>query len=649
MSAQRSPGSVPAAPVGYAVVGTAGHIDHGKSALVRALTGTDPDRLEEEKRRGMTIDLGFAHFDLPSGRRVGLVDVPGHERLIRNMLAGATGIDLVLLVVAADEGVMPQTREHLDILRFLQAQRGIVVLNKIDLVSDPEWVQLVTEEVRVLVAGSFLDGAPLLPVSARRGDGIPALVAAIDAALQKVASRQADAPARVPIDRSFTMAGFGTVVTGTLWSGRIRPGDLLELLPAGREVRVRQVQSHGMAVGEAQAGQRVALNIVGVAKDEVERGNVLASPRIFQPTAVLDVRVRLLDSAPPLEHNERIRFYAGADEVIGRIRLLDRGRLNPGATAPAQFRLDRPTVVARADPFVLRRYSPMITVGGGQVITAHPPLRRRSAAAALAVASQEGAGFEGQLAAALIAAGRSGSTVDLLARAVGATRDRVAAQVQAWGETRQVIDLHGRLFSGSIARAIQDAVLRTLEAYHAATPWRTAMPRDDLKRQAFGSGDDRLYGQVLDALVASGQIAVDDAFARLAGFRPTRTPAESAARSLIEDAFRRGRFAPPSREDVLRGAPDRAVAERMLQALLDDGELVNVGGEIIFHREVLKEVEARVVAHLAEHGEITVAALRDLLGSSRKFTLTVLEYFDTQHLTRRVGDKRVLARPAAGG
>jgi len=636
-----------AIPTGYSVVGTAGHIDHGKSALVKALTGTDPDRLEEEKRRGMTIDLGFAHFDLPSGRRVGIVDVPGHERLIRNMLAGASGIDLVLLVVAADEGVMPQTREHLDILRFLRLERGIVVLNKVDLVTDPEWLSLVTEDVRALVAGTFLEGAPVVSVSARTGAGLPDLVEAIEAALVHASPRQVDAPARMPIDRSFTMAGFGTVVTGTLWAGRVRTGDTLELLPPGRAVRVRHVQSHGVSVNEAVAGQRAALNVVGATKDDIQRGHVLATPGSQQPTALLDVRVRLLAGAPPLGHHERVRVYIGADEVIGRVRLLDRSRLGPGEAGVAQLRLERPAVAARGDAFVLRRYSPMVTIGGGEVVTPHAVLRRRGQAAAAAVASEEASGFEERLEAALISAGRSGATVDLLAQELGTSPDRVAAQVQAWAATTQVIDLRGRLFAGDASRRIEDGVLRALTAYHETTPWRRGMPREELKTQVFGSGDDRLYGHALDTLAARGEIALEDGFARLAAFAPRRSAPELAARDKLDDAFRRGQYAPPSREDALATVADRAAAQRMLQALLDEGVLVGVGDEIIFHREVLEEIQKRVLAHIAAHGEITVAALRDDLGSSRKYALTVLEHFDAIRLTKRVGDKRVLVRPAS--
>jgi selenocysteine-specific elongation factor len=631
----------------HAVVGTAGHIDHGKSTLVKALTGIDPDRLAEEKRRGMTIDLGFAHFDLPSGRRVGIVDVPGHERLIRNMLAGATGIDLVLLVIAADEGVMPQTREHLDILRFLRLDRGIVVLNKVDLVEESlgsDWLALVTEDIRGLVAGTFMKGAPIVPVSARTGQGLPALVAAMDQALAEKTPRDVDAPVRIPVDRSFTMPGFGTVVTGTLWTGRVKPGDTLELLPAGRAVRVRNLQSHGQAIPEALAGQRVAANLVGVAKDEIARGDVLVTPGSMQPTTLVDARIRLTAGAPPLPHNARVRVYAGADEVIGRVRLLDRAQLPPGASAPVQVRLERPAVVARGDPFVLRRYSPMTTIGGGEVITVHASLRRRGAGAAEAVDAAAGSAFGDQLRTLLVSAGRSGTTVEVMAQSMASTRERVATQVAAWVGAGEAVDLRGRVFAGEVVRGLGEALVREVGAYHASTPWRRGMPRDELKGRVFDSGDDRLYGHALDGLVAAGRLKVEGGLAALPAFAPSRSAAESGVRAEIEAAFLRARFAPPAREDVLARVADRPAADRMFQSLLDDGVLVNVGGDIVFHRDVLREIEAQIVAQITAHGEITVAGLRDQLGSSRKYTLTLLEYFDAVRLTRRIGDKRILAR-----
>jgi selenocysteine-specific elongation factor len=595
----------------------------------------------------MTIDLGFAHFDLPSGLRIGLVDVPGHERLIKNMLAGAAGVDLVLLVIAADEGVMPQTREHLDILRFLRIRRGIVVLNKVDLVQDSDWLGLVREDVAKLCRGTFLEGAPVVPVSARTGAGIPDLVAAMDRGLREIPPRDADAPARLPVDRSFTMAGFGTVVTGTLWSGRIRAGDVLELLPAGRDVRVRHVQSHGAEVEEAQAGQRVALNLSGVAKDEVVRGHVLAAPGSFRPSRLFDVRLRVLPDAPPLVHHGRIRLYLGADEVIGRVRLLDRDRLEPGDTAVAQLRLERTAVAARGDPFVLRRYSPMATIGGGEVVSTASALRRRGTAAAEALAAHETSGLDAQVLDALREAGSAGTTVEALAQKIGMTRERISAQITALAQEGQAIQIRGRLFARDAAQQIRGAVLDVLEAYHREAPWRIGMPKGDLKSRVFAAGDDRLYGYVLEALAAGGEIVSRGELVRAASFAPVRTPADQEAFRMIEGAIRRGRYAPPGREEALAQMPDRAAAERMFQALLDEEVLVDVGGDVIFHRDVLGEIEERVVAHIMQHGEITVAVLRDQLGSSRKFTLALLEYFDLRHITRRVGDKRVLTRAPA--
>jgi len=644
-----APSPVPARPraTRYAVVGTAGHIDHGKSALVKALTGTDPDRLEEERRRGMTIDLGFAHLDLPSGLRVGLVDVPGHERLIKTMLAGAAGIDLVLFVVAADEGIMPQTREHLDILRFLRVARGIVVLTKLDLVTDPEWLALVREEVAVLVGGSFLEGAPVLPVSARTGEGVPALVDAIDRGLRETAAPDADAPVRLPVDRSFTMAGFGTVVTGTVWAGRIHGGDALVLLPAGREVRVRQVQSHDEVVEEARAGQRAALNLVGVAKDEVHRGDVLVAPGTYRPSRVLDLHLRVLESSPPLRHQDRVRFYLGAAEVIGRIRLLDRDRLAPGDDAVAQVRLERECVAARGDAFVIRRYSPMVTVGGGEVIGADAPLRRRGRATVETLTTDAASELDARVLAAVRASGTVGTTVEAVAQTLGLVRDRASDEVGALVANEKVRDLRGRLFAADAADRVGRAVVAALAAYHRETPWRIGVPRDELKRRAFAAGDDRLYGDALERLVAVGDVALVGMFARAAGFAPVRTTEEAAAAELLESLYLRARFTPPGREEALARTGNRGAGARMFQALLDEGRLVDLGGDVVFHRDAVAAVEMLVARHIAAHGPITVATVRDLMGSTRKYVLAVLEHLDARRITRRVGDTRVLVRPPA--
>jgi len=628
--------------VRHYVIGTAGHIDHGKSALVKALTGTDPDRLEEEQRRGMTIDLGFAHFDLPGGgRRVGIVDVPGHERLIRNMLAGATGIDLVLFVVAVDEGVMPQTREHLDILRFLPVRAGVVVLNKIDLAPDPGWVALIRDDLADLTDGTFLQNAPTVEVSAKTGEGIDALIAAIDRALVDIPGRTADAPVRLPIDRAFTMAGFGTVVTGTLWSGHIASGESLELLPQGRVARVRGVQSHGTQREQAEAGSRVAVNLAGIEKDEVQRGNVLASPGVFVPTDRLDVRVRLLPHGPALARSARVRFYLGSAEAIGRLTLMDRPVLEPGEEAVGRLRLERPLVADAGDPFVLRRFSPMVTIGGGIVLNAHPPLRGRPALPAGGDVAGDPAA---RIAAAAREAGRAGLAVDDLMRVAVGTRPQVETTARTLLESGQLIEVRGRLFHAETAKAVAEAIRHVLAAYHAAEAWRTGMPKDELKRRAFSGGDDRLYGSALDRLAAAGVIDDFGALVRIRGFVPSVDPKDVALRARIATGLREGRFAPPSREELARGVDPKRF-DQAWRALLDDGTIVDTGQGVFFHREALEAIRQAVIEEVSERSTLTVASLRTRLGTSRKYALTVLEYFDTIKFTRRRGDSRGIVDP----
>lgn len=628
------------------VVGTAGHIDHGKSALVKALTGIDPDRLEEEQRRGMTIDLGFAHFDLPSGRRVGIVDVPGHERFVKNMLAGATGIDLVLLVIAADEGVMPQTREHVDILRFLLVRQGIIVLNKVDLVTDTSWLGLVKDDVRALVAGTALETAPIVEVSAKTGQGIPVLVETMDRMLTDVRARDTDAPARLPIDRAFVIAGFGLIVTGTLWSGRIAPGDTLEVLPQGQKVRVRGVQSHGQAVAEGVAGSRVAVNLVGIEKDEVARGDSLCSPDSFRPSDLIDVRMRLLAAASPVPHRARIRLHLGSDEAIGRLILLDRSRVDPGNEATAQIRLDRSVVAAAGDSFVIRRYSPMATIGGGEVIDAHPPARRRSAASVAAIEQISAAGIPQRVEAAVQSAGRRGATVEDLAKDLSVGRTQVDAAILDLGHNSRLLEERGRLYHRNVADGLAAAILREVDAHHASAPWRVGIPREELKAKAFGTGDDRFYARLLSELITSGKIEETRDFVRRPGFSPPMDAKVTEMRAWIVQMLQEGRFAPPGAGEIAKKVGSSDAFDRVLRALQDEGEVVEVGSGIFFHREALEEIKQTVVDEIKRHGNISVATLRDSLGTSRKYALAVLEYFDSLKLTRRIGDTRVLAARA---
>ena len=631
-------------------IGTAGHIDHGKSALVRALTGIDPDRLAEEQRRGMTLDLGFAHLDLPSGTRIGIVDVPGHEALIHNMLAGAGGIDLVMLVVAADEGTMPQTREHLDILRFLPLTGGMVVLTKLDLVEDPDWLAVVNEDVKVLVAGTVLAGAPVVAVSARTGAGLPDLVAALDELVRTVPERPSGGPVRLPVDRSFTIQGFGTVVTGTLWSGRIGPGEVLTVLPNGRDVRVRGVQVHGEPVGEAHAGSRVAVNLAGIEKHEIERGDTLATPAAFEPTDRLDVRLTLLPGAPALRHMSRVHTYLGSGETVGRIALVERGPLESGGEALAQLRLERPIVAVHGDRFVVRRYSPMQTIGGGIVLNASPSRRRRRAGAAAALAAVDRAGPVALLVAAVTERGHAGLPVAAAATTAGLSAeeaDRARVEAQASG---QLVANGDRLFAASAIDGLRRLVADTLEAYQRRMPWRRGMPREQLKGRVASGTDNRLFDGILADLSASSRVAEHRGLVSLAEFEPVLSDGDRRVREALLRTLEQAGMSPPSEQSLHQVATpqdDPEAVDRMLQTLIDDGLVIQTGPDLRFATSVLEHVRQRIVGMIQAGQEVTVATLRDGLQTSRRYALAVLEYLDATRITRRVGDRRVLG-PNAG-
>ncbi|MBI3997481.1 MAG: selenocysteine-specific translation elongation factor [Armatimonadetes bacterium] len=626
-------------------IGTAGHIDHGKSALVRALTGIDPDRLAEEQRRGMTLDLGFAHVDLPSGARIGIIDVPGHEALIHNMLAGAGGIDLVMLVVAADEGVMPQTREHLDILRFLPLAGGVVVLTKVDLVPDPEWMAVVRDDVQALVAGTVLDGAPIVPVSAKTGEGLADLVAILDRLVAGVPERDASGPVRLPVDRSFTMQGFGTVVTGTLWSGTIRPGDLLVILPQGREVRVRGVQVHGHSVSQAAAGSRVAANLVGVEKEDVSRGDALVTVGAFRPTDRLDVRLRLLPGAPLLRHSARVHLHLGSGETVGRAVLVDRPRLEPGEEVLAQLRLERPVVAVHGDRFVLRRYSPTQTIGGGMVLNASPPGRRHGARAAAVLEAVERSGPTPLIVAAVADRGRSGMSATAAASAAGLDAGEAGRALSAAREAGLIVAIGDRLYAGEVVAGLRADIEEALAGYHRRIPWRRGMPREELKSRTLAGGDDRLFDAVISDLVHQGRIVEHGPLLAHSAHEPVLTETDRRLRAALLRALEQAGVSPPSLDDLRRLGEPGAV-DRILQALIDDGDIVQAAPELRFAAKTLEEVRRTVVRMLREGAEVTVATLRDRLGTSRKYALAVLEYLDASRVTRRVGDRRVLGPQA---
>ncbi|MDQ7857379.1 MAG: selenocysteine-specific translation elongation factor [Armatimonadota bacterium] len=621
-------------------IGTAGHIDHGKSALVRALTGIDPDRLAEEQRRGMTLDLGFAHLDLPGGIRAGIVDVPGHEALVHNMLAGAGGIDVVILVVAADEGVMPQTREHLDILGFLGLAGGVVALTKVDLVGDEAWLAAVEDDVRAHLAGTPLEGAPVVRVSARTGVGLPDLVAALDRLVAAVPPRPADGPVRLPADRVFTMQGFGTVVTGTLWSGTVRPGQTLVVLPLGLEARVRGVQVHGAAVSEAMAGSRVAVNLAGVEKSQVARGDVLATPGAFRPADRLDVRLRLVAGAPALRHGDRVHLHLGSGASVARVLVAGGGRIEPGQEGDAQLRVSVPTVAIHGDRFVIRRYSPTRTIGGGVVHAAGvgTSTGRRPRAA--------GADAAAVLVAAVAARAQEGVALADLAAVAGLEAGTAGRALDDALTDGRLVRIGDRVYARSVADALRAATVDALQAYHEATPWRAGMPREALRSRVLRGAHDALFETVLAEMLDTGEVAAHRRLIARRGFQPRRTEEEASALDALRAAVERGGISPPPLDELRRLAqPD--IADRMLQVLLDEGAVVAVAPDLRYAASVVAAVQTIIVETLRAGGEVTVATLRDRLGTSRRYALALLEYFDASRVTRRVGDRRILG-PQAG-
>jgi selenocysteine-specific elongation factor len=618
------------------VVGTAGHIDHGKSALVLALTGTDPDRLKEEKARGITIDLGFAHARI-GDLDVAFVDVPGHERFVKNMLAGVGGIDAVLLVIAADESVMPQTREHFAICRLLHIPRGIIALTKSDLV-DAEMRQLAEMEARALVAGTPLEDAPIVPVSSRTGDGLDALRSALAATLAGASSRPADGPPRLAIDRAFSMRGFGTVVTGTLTRGQIRVEDELVILPAGRRVKVRGLHVHGKAQPSAAAGQRVAVNLGGVEVADVSRGDTLTAPEAYEVTRRFDAIVELLPDAKPLRHGARVRFHHGTAEMLGRVALAGAAdseaefrpatELAPGARAYARVRLEGPVVLARGDRFVLRQYSPPVTIGGGRVLD---PLPARIAIRTPTGLARLGrlAGSDTDAAAVLVEEARHGIEAAALVRRAGVLPDAPHVRVGSM------------LFSERLVAALETRLLAELDTYHRAHPMAEGIPREEARDRVFGAAPPALFDHVVQRLMGLGKLAGRERLG-LPGRGTALTDEESRAREALDQAFRAAGFAPP---DVATAAAAAgvtpAVADRVSKLLLRQKTLVRVD-TLVFHAETLERLKRDVVAMKGSAAKVDVAAFKERYGLSRKFAIPLLEWLDRERVTRRVGDARVI-------
>jgi selenocysteine-specific elongation factor len=630
------------------VIGTAGHIDHGKSALVRALTGIEPDRLKEERARGITIDLGFAHLTR-GGESLSFVDVPGHERFVRNMLAGAGGIDLVLLVVAADESVMPQTREHFQICRLLRIPAGVIALTKIDL-ADADTIELATLETRELVKGSFLADAPIVPVSARTGNGLEALLDAIGGAARVAPERGADGPVRLPIDRVFSVKGFGTVATGTLASGTIAAEQSLVVLPGARVVKVRGQQVHGHAEERVSAGRRVAVNLGGVDARDLARGNVICEPDAFEAVRRVDAAVEVLPDAAPLKHGTRVRFHCGTSEVLGRVAVAVADPTPIPGPLYARIRLESPIVVTRGDRFILRSYSPVATIGGGVVLDPLPPRGAIRTAAGLARFRRLDPGStpsDDAVVVFLEECDRAGISRGEIARRAGMSpgaAERTSARLVSRGLATVVGD---RIVLARVLDALRDALLKALRAHHEEQPLSDGMPREEARDQVFRNAAEGAFELVIERLTASGAVAGRDRLA-VGGHRVSLTGDEDRVRTALERIYREAGLTPPdaAAAAVAAGASP-ALAGRMTALLVRSRTLVRLD-TLCFHTATLDALKAEVRALKQAPGSgdgqarVDVASFKARYGVTRKYAIPLLEYLDRERVTRRAGEARIV-------
>lgn len=649
-------------------IGTAGHVDHGKSTLVKALTGIDPDRLTEEKERGMTIDLGFAWLTLPGGREVSVVDVPGHESFIKNMLAGVGGIDAALLVVAADEGIMPQTREHLAILDLLHVSRGVVALTKADLV-DEEWLELVREEVADMLKSTTLAGSAIIPVSAYTGQGLPILLQVLDTLLEESSERKNIARPRLPIDRVFTLTGFGTIVTGTLLDGALKLGQEVEVLPQGLKTRVRSLQTHKQQLEVAQPGSRVAINVANVSRSDLARGNVVALPGQLRPTMLFDARLHVLSDATfSLTHNASVDFYAGSQEIAARVRLLDSDELQPGQSGWVQLRLNKPAVVARRDRFIIRIPSPSMTIGGGEVVDILPRYHRRHQSSVLASLERLLHGTPDEL---LLAALDRRSVTRAAAKTVGVTKttnglvgyslEEVMKQSNlAHDVTQQTLESllsEGRVckvgaywFAQTVWDALVDEALRLVQTCHQQYPLRSGFSKEEWRTRL--GLNPKMASEVFAALQERGcleqvegnsehgeaqKFARTGGLIRIPGFFPRFTATQQQQVEQLMRLFEHNPYTPPGRSEA-----DALAGAEVVTALIEQGQLVKLGDGTLFSSSAYTAALTQLVSYMRAHAKMTVAEARDVLGTTRKYILPLLEHMDTLRITQRSGDERIL-------
>ncbi|HYR89748.1 MAG TPA: selenocysteine-specific translation elongation factor [Terriglobia bacterium] len=630
----------------HIIVGTAGHIDHGKTALVKALTGIDADRLKEEKERGITIDIGFANLTLDAQTTIGFIDVPGHERFIKNMLAGVGGIDMVVLVIAADESVMPQTREHLDICSLLHIKQGLTVLTKIDNV-ERDMVDLVEVEVREFLKGSFLERSPILRVSSLTGEGIPELIETLRQAIGKVAPKDDTEIFRLPVDRCFTMKGFGTVVTGTLIAGQVHKEDEVEIFPSQRTTRIRGIQVHGRASNEARAGQRTALNLQGMEVAEIERGMVLTIPRVFKPTSMFDCHLELLRSAPgPIEMRKRVRFHIGTAELMGYVVLLGQERMNPGESALVQIRLEQQAFALPGDRFIIRQYSPMITIGGGRILDAFPEKHRRTDKAVLErLRIFKDGSVEDRLMAIIEEAGLQTVELSQLVAGVGLTPQHAREALVSLtknGRIRRLSEVPLTVVSAMAFKSAEERAAAEVRRFHQTNPLVQGIGREEL-RGRFDGMTGLLFQAVLDKLAADRKIVVAQDVIHEFGRTVTLKADEEQIRQKLAERFRSLGLHAPAPDELIDGLKlNRMTARKIIQLMVKENALVKIGDDMFVDRMTMDKLISDIKTLKSKNPKLGVGEFKDLTGVSRKYAIPLLEYLDRQRVTRRVGDERTI-------
>lgn len=631
----------------HIVMGTAGHVDHGKTALIKALTGIDTDRLKEEKERGITIELGFASLALPSGQMLAVVDVPGHERFVKHMVSGAAGIDLVVMVIAADEGIMPQTKEHLAICSFLGIRKGVVALTKIDLV-DEEWQALVTDDIHEFLQGTFLEASPIIPVSAMTGAGLAELTAALDGMAAGLTEHDTGGLFRLPVDRVFTMKGFGTVATGTVIGGIIGAGDSVEVMPRGIPSRIRGLQVHNRPVSQAEAGQRTAINLQGLDKVAVMRGDVLVRSGTMMVSQRLDVRLEYLPGGDKkLKNRALVRFHAGTSEIIARLILLERDELAPGEAGYAQVILESPLVAVARDRFVIRSYSPVMTVAGGEIIDPLPRKHKRLVPEVVRESELLLGGDDRQRVEALVLrAGLGGIAIRELQVRTGLHEDVLRKIIADLARDGGLVVLEGdesRAISASHYSELRQCILHELTAYHEQYPLREGLSKEELRITVGHYINPKLFQAALRRLEEEKQIVVDRDMVRLAAHRVTLEGELEDLRGEITALYNDAGFAPPTLKEVReRFAARKSQAADVLGVMLKEGVLIKISEDLYFHRDVLQRLREDYRALILKDGKATPTTFKELTGLTRKFIIPLMEYFDTAKLTIRAGDHRIL-------